>query len=126
MKAVYSSDSVRKIAGYFNAHVDMQQRQKELTADPDPSVNLSSWLSQCLVHKQPIHREDSYQACALCQGAHMLLGMMPFVISAEALEEIQLIISPKTRGQLDHFVDEFLDLPPEHAGSPNRPGLILV
>lgn len=49
----------------------------------------------------------------------------PYAICGDAVEELYEMLSPKTRGETDRFIEEHLGLPPEVVRGPvNR--LILV
>ncbi len=118
---MYSEESRRKTEEYFLAHVDFMARYFEFM-DED---RVEPWIKECIFHKQPIESYKEYQLCGLCRGEKLILGNLPFAVSFEAMDEMQLILSKKTKGYLDHFFSEFFDVP-EGANLPTRPHPVLL
>lgn len=106
-----SRQSLRLIDHYFDEHVNLSERRERLletySGDVDP------WLDSCLITGKPATELNEYQIMTLCDGSDMLFTYIPCLISGEAMEGIQNILSKKTRETLDSFVDEFLGIPPE-------------
>ncbi|MFC6998366.1 hypothetical protein [Rufibacter roseus] len=107
-----SADSKVNIENYFAEHVNLEARRKALLSLPDP-MKLDNWLSHCLVTGKA--REDctEYQIFGQCFGPDLHFGYMPYMLSGEAMDEIQELISPHTREILDDFMDTHFGLPPE-------------
>ncbi|WP_066833642.1 hypothetical protein [Rufibacter ruber] len=107
-----SVDSRTRIDAYFSENVNLVARREALLSLPDP-LRLENWLSHCLITGTSLERCTEYQLFAQCDGGDLLFGYMPYVISGEAMEEIQELISPHTREILDNFMDTHFGLPPE-------------
>ncbi|MBC3542042.1 hypothetical protein ACFSC6_08640 [Rufibacter sediminis] len=107
-----SEESKRQINAYFAQRVDFVARREALLSLPDP-LNLDNWLSHCIVHGTPRSACREYQIFAQCGGADLFYTYMPYMISGEAMEEIQECLSAHTRQILDDFMDTHFGLPPE-------------
>ncbi|ALI99579.1 hypothetical protein [Rufibacter tibetensis] len=107
-----SPDSRSNIDAYFSQNVDMVARREALLSLPNP-LRLDNWLSHCMITGTPREACKEYQIYAQCYGKDLLYTYMPYMISGEALEEIQDLISPHTRQILDDFMDTHFGLPPE-------------
>ena len=106
-----SAQSLRLIDHYFDEHVDLVKRREALLRSYNEDI--SPWLSECLITGKPIDQCEDYQIMTLCDGEDLLFTYIPCLLSGEAMEAIQSILSKKTKERLDGFVDEFLGLPPE-------------
>ncbi|WP_210486487.1 hypothetical protein [Rufibacter aurantiacus] len=112
MREELSVESRSKIDAYFSEHVDLVARREALLSLPNP-LQLENWLSHCIVTGTPREACKEYQIYAQCEGKDLLYTYMPYMISGEAMEEIQRLISPHTRQILDDFMDTHFGLPPE-------------
>jgi hypothetical protein len=107
-----SMESRTRIDAYFQQHVNLVARREALLALPNP-FQLDHWLSHCLVTGASRETCTEYQMYAQCDGKDLLYTYMPYMISSQAMEEIQELISPHTRQVLDDFMDTHFGLPPE-------------
>lgn len=124
MRKQLSSESLQRIEKHFNRQVDLDVRRKRLLNDN--GTDIDSWLSQCLFTGSPIDTLDEYQIYAHCDGYDLLFTYMPYMISGEALEDMQKLLSKKTKDELDGFVDDFFSLPPEWKDALKKKDIILV
>ncbi|GGK59654.1 hypothetical protein ACD591_11565 [Rufibacter glacialis] len=107
-----SVESRNRIDAFFAERVNLVARREALLSLPNP-LQLDHWLSHCLVTGRPREACKEYQIYAQCDGPDLLYTYMPYLISGEAMEEIQELISPHTRQILDDFMDTHFGLPPE-------------
>jgi hypothetical protein len=108
MNMKLSVQSRQRIEAYFHTHVDFKERSKQLQNESD-----EAWLQNCLVHHKPVNQEGECQLYALCQGNQFVYQEFPYMIRAEALDEMMDLISAETLRQLDDFKDDLIDGPPE-------------
>ncbi len=111
MQKQISQESQTRVDHYFHEHVDLIQRREHLMKQSDR--RLVDWIDHCIITGKSREEAGEYQIMSICSADHMLYDYLPMMISAEAMEEITKLLSPKTKDHLDGFVDEFLGLPPE-------------
>lgn len=109
MRNELSKESLINIQQYFETRADLLQRQAALEDDHDPQ----HWLSHCIVTGRPMTDLHEYQIYAFCDGKNMHLSGMPYMLSGEAAEEMSALLSEKTKGEIDRFIDDNFGLPPE-------------
>ena len=107
----FSEESLEKINNYMLGHTDLSVRRKQLVENNMLDVN--AWLSNCIVNDKKINELSEYQIMCQCQGDFMLFTFMPYMLSCHAAEEMQELLSKKTRDELDRFYTENLGMPPE-------------
>lgn len=105
MQQELSKESLERIH-QFMSRVDMTSRflffrNKQSTHAPD-------YLKHCLVSNSEINPNEEHQIYAHCSKGKMLYGMYPFAMNQETMEEIQSLLSAKTRQALDDFMDTYL------------------
>jgi hypothetical protein len=111
-----SAASTAAVDRFFDERVDFQLRNIELKAIARGRVE--PWLSECVVYRTPIEPQGEYQMFALCRGSSLIMDRFPYAICGEAVEELLELLSPKTRGEMDRFIEEHLGLPPEVVRGP--------
>ena len=112
--SVYSEASLKNIQNYFQTHVNFEERQHRINDKlASGSYSLKEWTSNCIVKGTPLDQLSEYQVGCMCVGNKMLVSNMPFLIGNEAMDEITQLLSNKTIGEMNRFVDEFLGLPPD-------------
>ena len=104
-----SMESMMNLANYFMEHGDLLARREKLIADFDN--NIKPWVNECLFTGKLRSECESYQICAECEGTNLVVSFLPFMISSDAVEEIQQLISKKTRDSFDGFVRDVLNPP---------------
>lgn len=109
MRGELSKESLANIQQYFEARVDLRQRQAELEGENNPQ----HWLSHCIITGKPMADLHEYQVYAFCNGKDINLSGMPYMLSGEAAEEMSELLSEKTKGEIDRFIDDNFGLPPE-------------
>jgi hypothetical protein len=95
---------------WLNKHVRLEERFARISrVAPDDVV---PWINRCAVTGRYVGTLDEYQTVALCQGTQLLLCGYPYMISSEAAEELNDLMSKETREEWDRFKGEYLDEPP--------------
>ena len=98
-----SESSLRKMSEYYNANANLEGRGQQLLQNEDHKID--DWLSNCVIKDTPIQELTEYQICAFCRGDKIVLSHMPYLISGKAIDEIGELLSPKTKGEIDDFID---------------------
>lgn len=109
MRQELSSESLQRIQQYFEQKVNFYDRLEDLEGCNDPQ----QWLSHCIITGKPIHTLDEYQLLAYCEGKQLQFSGMPYMISGQAADEMTHLLSNKTIGEINRFIDENFGLPPE-------------
>ena len=84
-----------------------------------PEHDIDRWLDQCVITKEPRVKHRNYQIVGVCRGDQMSINMLPILISHTAAEEMQKLLSKKTRDRLGQMIDDFFGMPPEFADNPD-------
>ena len=114
----FSDTSKTKMQDYFVRNASLAARRDTLS---ETSVlNIEDWLSRCIIKGTSVNEVSQYQICCQCDGKVLLFGFAPFMISGEAVDEIANLLSNKTLGEIDGFIGEFFDWPPELEKNPNN------
>lgn len=66
----------------------------------------------CIVKGESIEQYDEYQVFSLCQGNKMITPN-PMAIGADALKELEDLISSETKDELNRLMGDFFNPPPE-------------
>lgn len=106
-----SRESLAKIQKYFSDRNDLFKRNEEMF--DEEKTEFEDWTNECILSGKKISECDEFQILATCQGNQMEMGMFPYAISGEEAENMQELLSEKTRDELDDFMNTHLDLPPE-------------
>jgi len=119
-----SRESRTRIDRYLARHIDINRRRREMPQIEQMGVE--TWISKCMVTGKHIDQTDEYQIYAHCDGEHLLFSGYPFMICAEALSELQKLLSQKTRDFMNDFIGEYHGLPGEFIDNfDNSPMLLL-
>ncbi len=110
-----SKKSLELVAHFFEERVDVKRRREQLIATfPDHEP----WLEACILTGRRRSECESYNIYAECQAGDLIFSYMPFMISSEGMEELEKVLSRKTRDRLDDFVRDVLGLPGDCLGLP--------
>ena len=110
MQGELSTESLEHI----NQHMDqfhIEDRNGQLLEEYGTEV--APWISHCLISGKPIEGEDEYHYYAFCDGPDLVFNGLPMALAGGVDEELNELLSQKTRERLDGFVDEQFGLPPE-------------
>lgn len=111
MRQELSKISLERIEQYFEQRVDVWDRYQALTSKEE--TNPHQWLSECLITGKPADELSEYQIYAQCEGKSLVESGMPYLLSGEVLDEISDLLSEKSMGEINRFIDEHFGLPPE-------------
>ncbi len=111
MRKTMSQESQQRITAYFDEHTDLFNRWLDFSQKDD--FNIDDWLDNCLITGSKRDELEQYQVYAQCVGNQMIYSFFPFMISESAIEDMQELLSKKTRDEMDGFIDEHFGLPPE-------------
>lgn len=109
MRQELSQESLQNIQQYLEQKVNFYDRSEDLEDCNDPQA----WLSHCIITGKQIQTLNEYQILAYCDGKELHFSGMPYMISGEAADEITNLLSNKTIGEMNRFIDENFGLPPE-------------
>jgi hypothetical protein len=104
-----SFESMMNIAAYFMEHGDLIERRERLMEAFDNSIK--EWIEECIFTGRKRAECDSYQICAECEGSNLVVSFMPFMVSGEATEELQNLLSKETKESFDRFTRDVLNPP---------------
>jgi len=105
MRKQLSADSMKRMDTYMSA-VDFQARIEHFSENE--SDDIKDFIGSCLVKGKEIDPNDEHQIYAYCQGGEMIYSALPYAISGEAIEEMQELLSPETKREMDDFMDQYL------------------
>ena len=105
MRKQLSKDSLKRIEDYMSV-VDFEKRDSHFLETQ--SDHIEDYIGNCLVSGKPIGTNDEHQIYAYCQGKEMIYSVLPYAISGEVMEDIQELLSPETRREMDDFMDQYL------------------
>lgn len=111
MNEVLSEESKNKVEAYFAQHVNMHQRIADNKEQYGTDVN--KWVEHCMLKNTHESETEEYQLYGMFSGNTMLFTEMPYMLSGEAMDEITNLMSNKSLGDIDDFIDQFFGLPPE-------------
>ena len=111
MKEELSAESMANLSQYMLENTDFQAMQKRIEANPD---NPEAWLSHCMIKGTAQEELSEYQIGACFLGDKLVTNFMPpFLIGELAIEEMNSILSQKTKDQMDDFMNDNFGIPPE-------------
>lgn len=108
MSEEFSEDSRANLANFFEQRVNIKQRSMLLAFGPNPEP----WMAHCAACQKPREEMQSYSIGGLLLGSEMLFDPYPLSLCGECEEEIQGLLSKKTRDIWDEFVETHFDGPP--------------
>jgi hypothetical protein len=112
--SAYSVSSLNNIQNYFLENANFDHKRTDLHEKlKEGHFNINEWISSCIIKGTHVDDLTEYQIGCQCIGNKMVVLNMPFMIGHEAMDEISQLLSEKTRGEMDRFIDDFFGLPPE-------------
>ena len=106
MRNQLSKDSKSRIENYMDARVDFKARAQHFL--DNPSDNINDYIGHCVVTGENIDPKEEHQIYSYCSGKKMIYSAMPYAISGAVMEEIQELLSPETKQEMDDFMDQYL------------------
>ncbi len=106
MRNQLSKDSKERIEHYMNERVDFEARAQHFL--DNPSDNIEDYIGHCVVTGVAIDLNEEHQIYSYCTGNEMIYSAMPYAMSGAVMEEIQELLSPETKQEMDDFMDQYL------------------
>ena len=107
-----SVESRQRMEAYFANQVNLENRKSLLSPNKAPFKN---WIDRCLVKDTPIKGCIEYSLYAHGFGKKMVYDICPYAISGDVMEEVNDLLSAKSRQVLDDFIGKHFSGPPEVA-----------
>lgn len=101
-----SEESVQNIKAYMEQNFVLETWESNLSSERD-------YFSNCVVTGKSIEELDEYNIVGQFVGNKMIAGQFPILISPSIGEEIQDLLSQKTKDEFDDFMSTITDVPPE-------------
>lgn len=111
-----SEESTMRINAFVEERFDVEMRYEQ--ARQWSGEDIDKWLEQCALLKTPAAKCKEYQIAAVCRGKLMSIDVLPILISSAATEEMQKLMSKKTRDRLGQMMEDFFGMPSEFADGP--------
>jgi len=104
-----SDESKANIELFFMENINMIERFGTLFHSFDNSIK--PWLDRCVITGKQRSECEGFQICAQCENDQIIVALAPMMVSSEATEQIQKLLSKKTREGFDGFVKDTLNPP---------------
>lgn len=111
MRKSFSEESMQRIEEYFAKNLDVFTARYNIMVNG--STNVNDYISHCIFNNKSIENLNEYQLIAHCKGNKLLLSVFPYMVSHDVIEEVQELLSAKTKEELDRFTDKHFGLPPD-------------
>ena len=111
MRQELSKDSLARIQDFMQHNSRLMEQSQRLISENNWKVD--DWISNCAINGASIEEQEEYQLFAHCRGNQMILSVMPYMVSGAAIEQMAELLSPKTRDELNRFIDDNFGIPPE-------------
>lgn len=105
MQKELSKESLERIQAKMQ-EIDYGQRIQRLQGRK--MEDLDAFIGHCAYSGEPIAPGEEHHIYALCSGDKMHYGLYPMALSGQIIEEIQDLLSEKTRDALDDFMNDYL------------------
>lgn len=109
--ASFSKESRQAMDQYFDAHANRFKNHIDKLDRENFEVN--EYLSNCVMKGTPVKELAEYQIICQCRGNNLVLTYPPYLVGANAIDEVANLLSNKTIDTLGGFMDDNLGLPPE-------------
>lgn len=100
-----SEESVANIKAYMEEHFVMEEW--------DELKNKEDRFSACVVTGVSVSELEEYNIVGQFIGDKMIVGHFPILLSPSIGDEIQDLLSQKTKDEFDDFMNTITDVPPE-------------
>ena len=104
----FSSESRQALSRFFQEQVSLRDRSILLAIGDEPAP----WIEKCASCETSRNQLESYSLGGLLLGRNMIYDPYPLCLCGKCEEKIQELLSQKTRGIWDDFVDTHFDGPP--------------
>jgi len=108
MTQEFSSESRQALSRFFEENVNLRERSIFLAFGDEPAP----WIEKCASCETPRNQLDSYSLGGVLLGRNMIYDPYPLCLCGKCEKKIQELLSQKTKGTWDDFVDSHFDAPP--------------
>lgn len=107
MRATLSQESKMRVDSYLLSHYFVDRDEPA-----DPEKLIQHRLKNCWITGEETNDLREYHIMGLCHEGHIHADQV-MCIGGEALDQIQEMLSAKTKDELDRYIDDLNGLPPE-------------
>lgn len=100
-----SKESIQNIQNYMQENFKIENLEE--------GEEESEYLSKCIVTGTPQAELEEYNIVGQFIGNHMVEGQFPLLVGASVGEDLQGLLSEKTKEEFDDFMDTITGVPPE-------------
>jgi hypothetical protein len=111
LKSEMSEESEVNIQTYM-IDTGFYERSRDILQSEE-IYRVEDFFKQCMIKGTPVERLDEFQVVGIFKGPRLSEVAFPLIIGYEAIEEMNELLSAKTKGELDQFLDDLTGLPPE-------------
>lgn len=108
MQTELSFESMLRIGSYMMQHLDIEPRMRLIEGFDN---NIAPWLDTCVFTGMPRKDCNRYQICAEFSGPNMLVSLLPMMVCEKAAEDMQELLSAKTRESFGKFIRDTVSPP---------------
>lgn len=101
-----SEESIQNIKAYMEEHFVLENWESNIAKNKD-------YFSKCVATGTSVEDLEEYNIVGQFVGDKMIAGQFPILISPVIGEEIQELLSQKTKDEFDDFMNTITDVPPE-------------
>jgi len=106
----YSDETKERIWNFYLDHGDLPNRLGKF--NPIPIGDVRPWLNHCLTCKATLDSLDEYSIAAHCVEELLIYGESPFMICSSCMEKIVEMLSEKSLGTYDRWLERCLPMAP--------------
>ncbi|MBN2610439.1 MAG: hypothetical protein JXB00_02685 [Bacteroidales bacterium] len=111
MREHMSQESLERIGKYFEENFDFMSKRFPLIATGNN--NVEDYISKCIFKDKTIEESGEYQIMGQFRGTKMVFSAFPYMVCKDVIEEVQELLSAKTKEELDDFTNRYFGLPPD-------------
>ncbi|MFO7657071.1 MAG: hypothetical protein R6W78_08390 [Bacteroidales bacterium] len=111
MRESMSQESLERIGNFFEKNFDFMAKRFPMLAAGNNRVE--DYISRCIFRDKSIDDSGEYQIMGHFRGNKMILSAFPYMVCKDVIEEVQELLSAKTKEELDDFTNRYFGLPPD-------------
>ena len=90
-----------------------EEKKESIMFHLSDGINIENLLGRCMITGTNINDMSEYQIAGAFSGRQLIWEPFPFIMSIEVTNEINELLSEKTKEEIDGFIDNFIGVPPE-------------
>lgn len=103
MRSELSESSLNRIQNY------LEEFQMEQGLDESfQGRSFEEQISQCIIKQRPARSGEELQIVAYCSGSHLLKNVPAMMLTWEAVQDLERLLSKATRDVMDDFIERHL------------------